>query len=321
MDKQSNEYQSGLISALTHIDIAQHIALDDASKTKGDDGQDLMSDAKSFEKAFSYLKDLQQLTHGTAQERAIHALDREQIVKMANLTRPLPTGQHVSLLKPTDSQLDLAAIVHNLNNLTRFGGSAQYINRKPYTVAHHLLTGFLIINRDIPRDGTPPVSDLNKYWLAHDMQEGSLGFDMIRPHKDLFKILAGWDIFKYIEDIHSAAIHKKLGLQWPVPQDVAAQVKEIDDICCVSEGMYLLTNTPTDLNVKAEPVDSEFFNELMEYQNQMEVYTLSRHLFVCFEKMFPEAFKDLMPVLGFDSATTFKIIADQAGANFEVQNV
>lgn len=242
MHKQSPEYQAKLQN--THADLCnyEHVILEKAKKTQGNGG--LLRIADMARHAQSFLKDLQSLTYGSAEKRALGALTPKQHKILNDLIRILPNGKHINLVNPTDEQLNLPIIIKNLANLTLFGGSAQHIDFEKYTVAHHLLLGvFIINNTQIAAGMTAHERKLFiMYWLAHDMQEGSLGFDLISPAKSLAKLLAGWDIFKFIEDAHSKPIHLKLGLQWPVPNDIAEKVKQLDAICLSSEALYLLDN-------------------------------------------------------------------------------
>ncbi|NRA87419.1 MAG: hypothetical protein HRU28_08495, partial [Rhizobiales bacterium] len=80
---------------------------------------------------------------------------------------------------------------------------------------------------------------VDRYWLAHDLQEGSMGLDMPTPWKMALATLAHSEIWQQFEDSHSKIIHQMLGLEWPVPAHVKKHIIKIDAICLATEGKYL----------------------------------------------------------------------------------
>lgn len=271
MDKSSKAYQKDIQDIIQLLEI-QHAELLHNAKQARMGGDNLLEEAAMATKVSGLMKDLQSLTYGTAKDRALSQLDKNQIAVINGLTRPLPNGCDINLKNPTDEQLDLPAIIHNLGNLTRFGGAAQQIHNAPYTVAFHILLGSYIIQQCVQFDyGMDDVSikefnnnELIKYWLAHDLQEGSLGFDMPTPYKNWIKHLAGWDIFKYIEDGHAEPIHKLLGLEWPVPKQIEGRVKSIDEMCLKTEAIYLLNIDASKWPGQNDPITAGEFKAFMD---------------------------------------------------------
>ena len=310
MDNSTNKsaYQLDIQKVLHHVEANQSMALQ----------QDRVEDYQIHRMNWDKLKDLQNLTFGTAKDQALSALDRHQLASLHALTRIMPNGQHINLINPTDEQLDLPAIICNLGNLTRFGGSAQQFDHKPFVVAHHLLLGLWILE-NVEYVPTKLAESVKRYWLAHDAQEGSLGFDLITPVKTLVNKLAGWDILKYIEDNHSKAIHEKLGLIWPVPDEINAYVKKIDNICVCTEAKYLL-HDPCDWAEWNNPLPERLFADFMHSINEFSNPIVDLHC--AFESNFgplntsPNIFK------GFEyDGQNFREEFEQGVKNSEAANV
>lgn len=282
MHKQSKQYQSKLVNTLTAVEQYKEVFYAEASA--GNYIDENKQQGNVLGQAHDFLKDLQELTY----------LDPNKSEKLNSIYRILPTSQPINLINPTDEQLDLAAIIANLEGLVRFGGAAINTDGQYFTVAHHLMLGFWIINQHCLVEGKDEFVNIEccKYWLANDLQKGSMGIDMPQPYKIALNIKAGFDIWKEFEDDHAEKIHKKLGLQWPVPEADYNFVKAIDLICLVSEAKYLL-NYDIQAQVGVPPIEPQLFNTIMNFINEgvEDSKSISLDLFSLMSLLFPDAFK------------------------------
>lgn len=128
------------------------------------------------------------------------------------------SGRIVDLLHVTPEDINLDDIAWALANINRFTGHA----RRPYSVAEHSIN----VARLLPEP-------IKIYGLLHDAHEAYIG-DIGTPMKQALESTspAGRGYFsatlEIIEAPIIAAIHKKLGVPWPVSQHVAAAVKYAD---------------------------------------------------------------------------------------------
>jgi hypothetical protein len=95
----------------------------------------------------------------------------------------------------------------------------------------------------------PPVRRIAAEFSLHDAPEGVLKDDttpkkctVAEKIEQRCGILAA-DIIKVLDEItddHDAAIHEAAGLPWPMPDDIARAVKEVDIIMFVTEWRDLM---------------------------------------------------------------------------------
>ena len=127
-------------------------------------------------------------------------------------------GRMVDLLSVKPEDIDLADIAWALAHTCRFMGHP----RRHYSVAEHSIN----VARLLPEP-------IKIYGLLHDAHEAYIG-DISTPMKRALAALSGADHFGFehwldrIEQPVINAIHKKLGVPWPVSPHVMAAVKYAD---------------------------------------------------------------------------------------------
>jgi 5'-deoxynucleotidase YfbR-like HD superfamily hydrolase len=137
------------------------------------------------------------------------------------------SGRRLDLLAPQPADIALEDIAHGLARVARWNG--QTVGAHAFTVAQHAL-----IVEDI-------AVALNPAWpapwrlaaLLHDAPEYVVG-DLISP----FKAAIGLD-YKAFENRLLAAIHQHFGLPYPLPEDVAREIKRADRIAAYHEATML----------------------------------------------------------------------------------
>ncbi|MEW5729978.1 MAG: phosphohydrolase [Pseudomonadota bacterium] len=138
-------------------------------------------------------------------------------------------GRRFDLVATSPAQVDVEEIASALAKICRFNGHSRYF----YSVAQHSV---------IVADMLPP--DARVYGLFHDAHEAYVG-DLATPVKDaLRQETGGIDAWRAMVDRIDAAIFGALGLQWPMPADIARQVKHADLVALATERRDLMADGP-----------------------------------------------------------------------------
>jgi hypothetical protein len=134
------------------------------------------------------------------------------------------TGRHFWPLNPRAEDVSIADIAHALGMKCRFNGHT----REFYSVAEHcvVLANFLADDKEVAR-----------YALMHDAAEAYWP-DVPRPIKQAVPIL------KEYENQIERAIFEKFGLEFPMPERIAATVKAADTRILLDERDRFLPNPP-----------------------------------------------------------------------------
>lgn len=142
----------------------------------------------------------------------------------------LASGRALPLLDPGPRDVDLRAYVHGVAHLCRFVGHAQSF----YSVAQHLC-----LVHDAAGMAARPHA------LLHDLHEAAIG-DVSAPMKAALRAMhpdAG-AAFAELERRHEAAVHEAVGLPFPAPDRVAAEVKTLDRRALATECRDLMRGVP-----------------------------------------------------------------------------
>lgn len=141
---------------------------------------------------------------------------------------PPKCGTHSGLLfdlvNPDYDEVNIEDIVFGLSRQMRFNGHTKF----PYSVAQHSM---------FVAELMPP--ELAAYGLLHDAHEAYMG-DITSPVKSAMHQLGGYQAITALDDILSAATHKKFGLQWPLPKDIEHEVTKADKLAAQFEKAHLL---------------------------------------------------------------------------------
>jgi hypothetical protein len=152
----------------------------------------------------------------------------------------LANGHGIDLIDPQPADIDFASFAEQLAKEARFNGATPGV---AYSVAEHLVRGADAILR------TSGDRQLAAYWSLHDAHEAVLKDDTTPKKRAIaelcaqqFGILAEHVLatFDRLTDRHDAAIHAAAGLPWPMPADMAAQVKAWDLTLFVTEWRDLM---------------------------------------------------------------------------------
>jgi hypothetical protein len=90
------------------------------------------------------------------------------------------------------------------------------------------------------------------YGLLHDAHEAYLG-DMIKPLKEA---LRGFDLYDARADLEAAiqaSVHRKLGLDDPVPADIRSQIIAADAAMLAAEARDVMAPAERDWNLTGAP--------------------------------------------------------------------
>jgi hypothetical protein len=152
----------------------------------------------------------------------------------------LANGHGIDLLDPQPADVDFSSYAEQLAKEARFNGATPGV---AYSVAEHL------VRRIASAPRTSGDRQLAAYWSLHDAHEAVLKDDTT-PKKCAIAELCAQQLgilaehvlaaFDRLTDRHDAAIHAAAGLPWPLPADVAAQVKAWDRTLFVTEWRDLM---------------------------------------------------------------------------------
>lgn len=140
------------------------------------------------------------------------------------------SGKLVHLGALTKDDIDIRDIAAALAKMCRFNGAT----RTFYSVAQHS-----VLVADMLYDD--PVAAC--YGLLHDAHEAYVG-DITRPCRVLIELMASEDLVEHICNNAQQAIHRALGLAWPVPISMLAKVKHADDAALSTEFRDLIEGDP-----------------------------------------------------------------------------
>lgn len=140
------------------------------------------------------------------------------------------SGKLVHLGALTKDDIDIRDIAAALAKMCRFNGAT----RTFYSVAQHS-----VLVADMLYDD--PVAAC--YGLLHDAHEAYVG-DITRPCRVLIELMASEDLVEHICNNAQQAIHRALGLAWPVPISMRAKVKHADDAALSTEFRDLIEGDP-----------------------------------------------------------------------------
>ncbi len=137
------------------------------------------------------------------------------------------SGRRLDLLAPRAEDIEISDIAHGLARVARWNG--QTVGDHAFSVAQHAVIVEAIASACHP--------DWSKPWqlaaLLHDAAEYVIG-DLISP----FKAAIGLD-YKAFEIRLLEAIHRRFGLHWPLPGEVAATIKRADQTAAFYEATRL----------------------------------------------------------------------------------
>ncbi|MEL7543303.1 MAG: HD family hydrolase [Pseudomonadota bacterium] len=153
---------------------------------------------------------------------------------MTNLNAPKPrawqrmlSGRRLDLLDPSPADIDIDDIAHGLARVARWNG--QTVGVHAFSVAQHSVLVADICDALVP--------ELVPQWrlaaLLHDAAEYVVG-DLISP----FKTAIGRD-YKSFELRLGSAIHRAFDIDDPLPDEIAATIKQADGIAAYYEATRL----------------------------------------------------------------------------------
>lgn len=165
-----------------------------------------------------------------------------------------------------DNEIDLFDIAEHLSKIPRFAGAC----RPNLSVAQHSIH----VSALMERDGGGPVAGM--YGLFHDAHEAYFG-DMPTPFTNYVFEITGHDIKEKITAEIDEAVFKKLGLDWPVPSDIAKRLKFCDAAAFAVEGKKLVKGftLPDDhpyADLTINPVGQEMaYRMFIERMNKLKI--------------------------------------------------
>lgn len=128
------------------------------------------------------------------------------------------TGAPIVYLDPSQTPVRAADLSVHLSRVCRYAGG------RDWSVLQHL-----VICADIARGGLPLTKEMLPYVAAHDLHEAYIG-DLPTGLK---QVLPEWR--ERIEGPWEAHVHRSIGLEWPVPPEIAVQVKRVDRQALLAE--------------------------------------------------------------------------------------
>jgi len=158
------------------------------------------------------------------------------------------SGRQIDLTQPDPATIDFADAAHHLAQVIRYGGA---VNPPGYTVAQHLKMGTELCSKeaqpyfnqhDCPeyfvQDETSPKKNARPLVLAEKLRP-------LFPLATVEKILEQMrEADKELEHRASRACHIAAGLQWPVPERIAAEVHHFDRVMLLTEWREYMPGDP-----------------------------------------------------------------------------
>lgn len=152
----------------------------------------------------------------------------------------LSNGRHVDLRSPKAIDIDFFSIAEHLAKEPRYNGATP---GRVYSVAEHSVRGAQAI---LEAHGGERLAG---YFLLHDCHEAFLKDDTTPKKRALaaiaeaeFGVLASQIMaaFDRLTDCFDAAVHEAAGLPWPLPPEIAAEIKHWDLRMFVTEWRDLM---------------------------------------------------------------------------------
>ncbi|MAX82393.1 MAG: hypothetical protein CL843_19720 [Crocinitomicaceae bacterium] len=145
---------------------------------------------------------------------------------MSNTKIRTASGALVDLMNPQPADICFRDIAHALSQICRFTGHTIFF----YSVGQHSLHMVEIVS-----------SQAEPYALLHDAKEAFIQ-DLSTPMKSALdqKIADGATAYRAIDETFDAAIFLAAGLQYPMPQDIADEIKEADALLLAAEQLKLM---------------------------------------------------------------------------------
>lgn len=178
---------------------------------------------------------------------------------MADLERDWPdicmaSGEPVWFLYPERTRVLAADLRVHLPRVIRYNGALPWSDLQHLALCVGLadLLGF-------PTSARP-------YIAAHDLHEAVVG-DLPTHLKRLVPA------YKDIEHAWEAHVHRSIGLEWPVPEDIAWSVKRIDQVALCVEmdcmGHAMASGVATRRGVVVSPFMREVFARVAELSDEV----------------------------------------------------
>jgi uncharacterized protein len=183
------------------------------------------------------------------------------------------SGRKIDLLAPKASDIYWPDVCYALSNINRYTG-----HTKIPVAQHSVIVADLV------------SAEAEPYALIHDAKEYITG-DTSTPEKDaeheaffaqfpihvrnelqnFHKVRMGREI---IEEMVDEAIHTAAGLQWPVPDHIAREIKRADQIALATESRDNLPEQVGDPNIrplttKVQPMTAEEAQHLFANRSQV----------------------------------------------------
>lgn len=151
---------------------------------------------------------------------------------MSNTKIRTASGALVDLMNPQPADICFRDIAHALSQICRFTGHTIFF----YSVAQHSLHMVDIVSKRA-----------QPYALLHDAHEAFVN-DLASPLKRAMTAKADDGAVAYlaIRDAFDAAIFLAAGLQYPMPQDIADELKEADALLLAAEQLKLMQEADLD---------------------------------------------------------------------------
>lgn len=174
------------------------------------------------------------------------------------------SGREIDLVAPRVEDIRFEDIAHHLAQICRYGGACDHQENPTYTVAQHSLVPLPWIS-----------SAARPYYLEHDAPEYCTGDDTTPKKKALPIVMAQMmhgdmplaqleklqsamkKCFDEYEGRHARVIHRAAGLQWPVPERIAAEVKHWDRVMLLTEWREFMLGDPPEQYRQLDGCDIE----------------------------------------------------------------
>ena len=137
---------------------------------------------------------------------------------------PMRSGRIWDLVEPDPAAIHWPDVAWKLSGIARFNGEPE----EPYSVAQHSL------------DVAGMVSARARlHALVHDAHEAAIG-DIMTPVKQALARFGGGAALAWLDALHARAVHLAAGAEWPVPDDIAAELAEADMMAMRAERRDLM---------------------------------------------------------------------------------
>ena len=137
---------------------------------------------------------------------------------------PMRSGRIWDLVEPDPAAIHWPDVAWKLAGIARFNGEPE----PAYSVAQHSL--------DVA--GMVP-GRARLHALIHDAHEAAIG-DIVTPVKQALARYGGGAALAWLDALHARAVHLAAGAEWPVPDDIAAEIAEADMMAMRAERRDLM---------------------------------------------------------------------------------